>query len=1063
MLEEEDKKDEEQLEFTPEGETLGYISLDQARVLAMEHARDNRGFYGRRYARRDLVWEVVSQEESQDYYDVRLSYRPAGAFRGEPGIEQFTIDKVGPIRLRQVLAQPVERRPLLVPGIVAGALVVVGALVGGLFGAGVFSGESQEAVALAASVTVPVLLDKPAQLVSSQGDVTVDLDAGSVGGLVQLQYEPVSLVTMHQLPPGYVAAPKAFDLSVAGDEEGATGSYSFIKPITITVRLSTGDLALAGAVESRVIIQHYRDREGRWEALPTKVDFLVGTAWARVDSLSIFALTIKEPEPPPTPPLAPTPTATRAPIPTPTPVPTRTPTPTAAPPPTAVPVPTAMPAPTAALVLAQTPTPTPVPTPTPMSTPEVSYLLEATLQPEGLGRIGLNPTNDDLRYKQGTLVRVTVSCDFSFLGWVGDLPVKVDSTSRSIVLVMDQPRALTANCASEPPPSSTYSLTVNGQAPNPGQLMMFVVNGTIQLSQAPGANGEFEAGSKVILQATPTQSSFVVTWSGIDSASEVFATIEMREDREVEVSMVQPTYTLTAAPNPSNGGRVTGGGQYLSGTSATLQATPSPGWTFAEWSGGCSGDAGCVLIMDSDKSVIANFHPIGATLTPTPVPTPTPTPAATPTPAPTPTPGPTPTPTPIPPPTPTPAPGSTPTPTPAPTPTPTPAPTPTPTPTPAPAPTSTQQAKLTASDAAAFHSFGNAVAISGDSAVVGAWWDAHAGSRSGSAYVFAGSGATWSQQAKLTASDGAAFDQFGRSVAISGATVVAGAFEDDDAGSDSGSAYVFVRSGASWSQQQKLTASDAAAGDGFGVSVSISGDAAVVGAFRDDDNGSNSGSAYVLARSGSTWSQQAKLTASDGAAGDAFGFSVSISGDTAVVGASGDDDSGTSSGSVYVFVRSGTTWSQQAKLTASDATASGAFGESVAISGDTVVVGAIRDPGSAYVFVRSGTTWSQQAKLTANDSASGDEFGRSIAISGGTAVVGAVASVRPESGSAYVFVRSGTTWSQQAKLIPSDGAAGDIFGIAVAISGDTAAVGASRDDDAGSSSGSTYVFVPVGP
>ena len=139
MLEEESKKDEEKQEFTPEGETLGYISLDQARVLAMEHARDNREFYGRRYARRELVWEVVSQEESEDYYDVRLSYRPAGAFRGEPGIEQFTIDKVGPIRLRQVLTQPVERRPLLVPGIVVGVLVVAGALVGGLFGAGVFS------------------------------------------------------------------------------------------------------------------------------------------------------------------------------------------------------------------------------------------------------------------------------------------------------------------------------------------------------------------------------------------------------------------------------------------------------------------------------------------------------------------------------------------------------------------------------------------------------------------------------------------------------------------------------------------------------------------------------------------------------------------------------------------------------------------------------------------------------------------------------------------------------------------------------------------------------------
>ena len=213
----------------------------------------------------------------------------------------------------------------------------------------------------------------------------------------------------------------------------------------------------------------------------------------------------------------------------------------------------------------------------------------------------------------------------------------------------------------------------------------------------------------------------------------------------------------------------------------------------------------------------------------------------------------------------------------------------------------TEVAKLTASDAAAFDFFGESVSISGDTALVGAPLDDDAGSDSGSASVFVRSGTTWTQQAKLTAGDAAALDQFGESVSISGDTAVVGAFGDDDAGVNSGSAYVFVRSGTTWTQQAKLTASDAAAGDQFGRSVSISGDTALVGAVGDDDAGSDSGSAYVFVRSGTTWTQQSKLTAGDAAAFDFFGFSVSISGDTVLVGAQGDDDAGTASGSAYIF------------------------------------------------------------------------------------------------------------------------------------------------------------------
>ena len=268
---------------------------------------------------------------------------------------------------------------------------------------------------------------------------------------------------------------------------------------------------------------------------------------------------------------------------------------------------------------------------------------------------------------------------------------------------------------------------------------------------------------------------------------------------------------------------------------------------------------------------------------------------------------------------------------------------------------------------------------------------------------------------KLTASDAAAGDFFGVSVAVSGDTAVVGATLDDDACPtnrlcNSGSAYVFVRSATTWIQQAKLTASDAAAEDFFGVSVSVSGDTAVVGAFADDDAGSNSGSAYVFVRSDSTWTQQAKLTASDAAASDFFGLFVSVSGDTAVVGAPEDDDAGSSSGSAYVFVRSGTTWTQQAKLTAGDAAAFDDFGFSVSVSGDTAVVGApvgdgaVTNSGATYVFVRSGTTWSQQAKLTASDGALFDDFGFSVSVSGDTAVVGAHRNDDPgvDSGSAYV-------------------------------------------------------------
>ncbi len=215
-----DGKDDDKLEFTPDGETLGYISLDQARVLALQHARDNREVY-RRYADRELVWEVASAEVTEDYYEVRLSYRPAG-FRGRPGVEQFTIDKTGPIELRQILREP---RPYSAfYGILAiGIAAVIGVTLGVLFAAGVFSssaGDGDASVTLT-SVIAQLTPENPARLVVPGGEVTVDVDAGSVDAPAQLIFRPLTPAEIPELPAEFTTS-TSFDLEIDG---------SLIKPI----------------------------------------------------------------------------------------------------------------------------------------------------------------------------------------------------------------------------------------------------------------------------------------------------------------------------------------------------------------------------------------------------------------------------------------------------------------------------------------------------------------------------------------------------------------------------------------------------------------------------------------------------------------------------------------------------------------------------------------------------------------------------------------------------------------------------------------------------------------
>ena len=361
----------------------------------------------------------------------------------------------------------------------------------------------------------------------------------------------------------------------------------------------------------------------------------------------------------------------------------------------------------------------------------------------------------------------------------------------------------------------------------------------------------------------------------------------------------------------------------------------------------------------------------------------------------------------------------------------------------------TEQAKLRASDPAVQDYFGYSVAVAGDTVIVGSALHSTSVQRSGAAYVFTrDASGTWTEQAKLVAADAGVGDAFGYSAAVSGDTVVIGSYQDDDTADFSGSAYVFKRAAGVWSRRTIFRASHAEEQDRFGTSVSVSGETVVVGARGEDDVGSDSGAAYVF--SVPFLGTESTLTASPSSGADNFGAEVAISGDTALVGAWTDDVGQGPNGSVFVF-RRGTsgTWTHTAKLTASDPAQRDHFGEHIAVSGDSAIVGAYRHPnnglfeGAAYVFHRGASgAWTREAKLTASDAAEGDQFGWSVAISGDTAIVGAF---RDENsvGAAYVFRRDAAgTWTQTAKLTASDGGAFDVFGYSVAISGDTIVVGA---------------------
>ena len=377
----------------------------------------------------------------------------------------------------------------------------------------------------------------------------------------------------------------------------------------------------------------------------------------------------------------------------------------------------------------------------------------------------------------------------------------------------------------------------------------------------------------------------------------------------------------------------------------------------------------------------------------------------------------------------------------------------------------TETFKLLAPDAAMDDYFGQSVAISGDYAVVGAYNESY----SGSAYIFHRTAVTntWDDGTKIRSSDAAMNDYFAQSVAISGDYVIVGARGNDDNGGNTGSAYIFHRLATNtWDGGTKILAPLVFrhGGDLFGTGVGISGDYAIVGAPYDDDP-DNSGSAYIFRRTGTnTWDEGTRIVDPDAVSGNYFGVSVGISGDYAIVGATGND------GSVYIFRRTGTnTWDAGTKILTPDATAYNYFAISVAISGDYAIVGFGGsssngyDLNPAYIFHRTGTnTWDAGTEIVASDAGAGDMFGTSgVSISGDYAVVGATGNddAGIQSGSAYIFRRTGTNdWDGGTKIAASDAAGGDYFGRGVDISGNIAIVGAQRNDDNGISSGSAYIF-----
>ena len=390
-----------------------------------------------------------------------------------------------------------------------------------------------------------------------------------------------------------------------------------------------------------------------------------------------------------------------------------------------------------------------------------------------------------------------------------------------------------------------------------------------------------------------------------------------------------------------------------------------------------------------------------------------------------------------------------------------------------------ESGKLSDGETASEDQFGISVAISGNFAVSGAQQDDDIAPNAGAAYIFERSSSLWLQRTKLTAEDAKAGDQFGNAVAMYDKTVIVGAPGVDEAGPESGAAYIFVQVGDEWIQQARLIADDLEIFDQFGSAVAVYENAAIVGAYGKDEVGTDSGAAYVFVRNGASWVQQAKLIQRGAVPGDLFGFTVSIYGDNALIGAHRSDAAGPDSGAAYLFIRNGGTWTQNLLILPNDIGIGDEFGYSVNLTEGAAIIGApkedrqLEDMGAAYVFVATRDSWVQQAKLTANDADTGDEFGSAVAIHEDTVVVGAWKDNHPLSdprgdpillidrGSAYSFLRDGLSWVEKRRIEAAGTNRSDLFGAAVAIRGSFAIVGASGSDNAGDNSGSAFIYNPI--
>lgn len=328
---------------------------------------------------------------------------------------------------------------------------------------------------------------------------------------------------------------------------------------------------------------------------------------------------------------------------------------------------------------------------------------------------------------------------------------------------------------------------------------------------------------------------------------------------------------------------------------------------------------------------------------------------------------------------------------------------------------------------------------------------------------------SYAKQQKLLPDDGKAEDYFGYSVAINGTTALIGAYKADHHNiQDSGAAYVYSLGSTGWEQQAKLIANPSHADDTLGGNVALKNHMAMLGVIKRDDRGEDTGAVFAFEREGDSWAQKQILTAVDAKPGDAFGQSIALTERFLVIGAPRSDAPRKDSGSAYVYIRDKNTWRFHTKLTAKDGAEGDLFGISVAIDGHTVLVGAdlndekAEQAGAVYVYLLESEQWDQQAKLIAADGASTDIFGVRVALFGDTALISArrddIEGIGVDAGSAYIFERIKGEWIQRQKLVAPDGKADDRFARGVALNKDTAIISAMNHDANGINAGALYVF-----